>query len=98
MKSGAFLKDIRNIKKGTQQHIPVTTKNIFSSKDLKKSRSSEQLNLHKFMDVLSIPCRTKTKQSNTSTTNSKSTSPKYKRTTASSPNSPATSPTSGANS
>ena len=61
MKSGAFLKDIRNIKKGNQP-VSMTTKNIKSSKDLKKTRSSEQLNMHRFMDVFSIRYRTKTKQ------------------------------------
>lgn len=46
--SGALLRDIRNIKKN---QISMTSKNITSSKDIKKVRSSEQLNFHKFTDV-----------------------------------------------
>lgn len=56
--SGALLRDIRNIKKN---QVSMTTKNITSSKDIKKARSSEQINFHKFMDVSVSKYRTKTK-------------------------------------
>lgn len=61
--STVLLRDIRNIKKA---QVSMTTKNISSSKDLQKARSSEQINLKKLMNVkINICLRTKTKPSKT---------------------------------
>ena len=51
--SGALLRDIRNMKKNSTITLSMTTKDIGSSKDIVKTRSSEQINLHKLNDVTS---------------------------------------------
>lgn len=49
---GVLLRDIRNMKKHNTLTLSMTAKDIGSSKDLKKARSSEQLiNLKGFLDV-----------------------------------------------
>jgi hypothetical protein len=47
-----LLRDIRNIKKSGTLTLPMTSKDLGSTKDVKKARSSEQLiNLKGFLDV-----------------------------------------------
>ena len=53
--SGAMLRDIRKMRKNNTITLSMTSKDISgSSKDLKKVRSSEQINLKGFLDVLFI--------------------------------------------
>lgn len=49
--SGALLRDIRNMKKNNTITLSMTSKDLMSSKDINKAKSSEQINLHKLSDV-----------------------------------------------
>lgn len=73
-----LLRDMRNMKKNNTLLLSMTSKDIGSTKDLKKARSSEQLiNLKGFLDVGLIVFRTKTTKSKRLIKNLKSTKPKY---------------------
>lgn len=47
-----LLKNLRTVKKNTGAGFSITSKELPSSKDLKQARSSEQLILNRFLDVL----------------------------------------------
>ena len=49
--SGAFLRDIRKIKKNSTVTLAMTTKDLTSLKDLGKTRSSDKINMNKLLDV-----------------------------------------------
>jgi hypothetical protein len=49
--SGALLRDIRKMKKNNTTTLSMTSKDLMSSKDINKARSSEQINFHKLSDV-----------------------------------------------
>ena len=59
--SGALLRDIRNIKRNNTVTLSMTAKEIHTSKNIKQTRSSEQINLKGFMEVVSSTLR-KTKK------------------------------------
>jgi hypothetical protein len=63
--TGALLKDIRNIKRNTSM-FPSPQDIITSAKELKKIKSTQQINVNTFMDVLiKIIQRIKMKKSRT---------------------------------
>ena len=67
--SGAFLRDIRKIKKNSTVTLAMTTKDLTSLKDLGKTRSSDKINLNKLLDVHLLWSRIKTKKSKVSIRN-----------------------------
>lgn len=78
--NGALLRDIRNIKRNTGL-IQSPQEIITSVKQLKKVRSSQQININTFMDVLILNLiRIKMKRSETLMKNQKFMKPKSKRT------------------
>ncbi len=69
--TSALLKDIRNIKRNTSM-FPSPQDIITSAKELKKIKSTQQINVNTFMDVLiKIIQRIKMKKSRTSIKSSK---------------------------
>ena len=61
--AGALLRDIRNMKKHNTITFSMTSKDIpGSNKDIKKARSSEQINLKGLVEVWQFIFRTKTKK------------------------------------
>lgn len=75
-----LLRDVRNIRKNNTLLLSMTSKDIGSTKDLKKARSSEQLiNLKGFLDVTLYIFRTKMIKLKPSTKSCKCTKLKSKK-------------------